>query len=214
MSDFPCVYAIKNNVSGKIYVGSTRYFHARWKSHSWYLNNGNHKNEHLQRSYNKYGKDAFTHYAIEKCEPDKLEEREQYWIDELLRCRIELYNTCLKVQESLTEARLKKYAQHGNPLKGRKRDPELMAQIHAKLAEGFASGRLHGGMYGKKQSEEHKRKIREATTGKPHIITEEGFKAQDESRRKLTPARLAHIARLAALARERKIKKDQDKLIQ
>ena len=213
MSDFSCVYAIKNILNGKMYIGSTKYFHARWKSHNWYLEHGTHKNDHLQKSYLKYGADNFSHFAIEKCEPDKLEEREQFWIDELLKCKVELYNTCLKVQHSLTETRLKKFAQHGNPLKGRKRDPELMAQIHAKLAEGFASGRLHGGMKGKKQSEEHKRKIKEALTGKPHDITEEGAAAMDIARRKLTPARLAHIAKLAVLARERKQKKEQDKLI-
>lgn len=82
------VYQIVNNVNGKCYVGSSINLHTRRLRHFNDLLKNKHENEHLQRAYNKYGKEAFEFKVIELLEIDdnikeKLLSREQFWIDNL-----------------------------------------------------------------------------------------------------------------------------------
>lgn len=54
------IYGIKNKINGNIYVGKTAMnFGDRRDSHYSLLNNNKHKNQHLQRAWNKYGSDNF-----------------------------------------------------------------------------------------------------------------------------------------------------------
>lgn len=76
------IYSITNVVTGDMYIGQTiQDFEKRWKSHIRALNRGNHDNEYLQRSWNKYGEDAFKFKAIHYCdELDILNDLEKYYI--------------------------------------------------------------------------------------------------------------------------------------
>jgi group I intron endonuclease len=76
------IYSITNVVTGEMYIGQTiQDFKKRWKSHISALNRGNHDNEYLQRSWNKYGEDAFKFKAIHYCdELDILNDLEKYYI--------------------------------------------------------------------------------------------------------------------------------------
>ena len=70
-SDFPTtsgVYAIVNTLNGKKYVGSTKCFKERFAEHRSQLRKGNHKNVHLQNSYNNYGEKYFKFMVLEECE--------------------------------------------------------------------------------------------------------------------------------------------------
>ena len=60
------IYKIVNKVNGKYYVGSSIDVKKRWREHVSDLQRGNHKNRHLQRSWNKYGKDNFTFVFVEQ----------------------------------------------------------------------------------------------------------------------------------------------------
>lgn len=76
------VYAIVNNKSKKVYVGSaSRSFCYRWKIHRTALRRGTHKNSHLQLAWNKYGERNFVFTVLEGCPPDLCVDREQYWLD-------------------------------------------------------------------------------------------------------------------------------------
>jgi group I intron endonuclease len=55
----PAVYAIKNIVTGQSYVGSTNSWRHRKAGHLHMLRKGKHHSVWLQRSWNKYGPDAF-----------------------------------------------------------------------------------------------------------------------------------------------------------
>jgi group I intron endonuclease len=75
------IYRIKNLVNGKIYYGSSKNIEKRWRTHKNNLNNRKHHNVHLQRSWNKYGENAFVFEVVEECEENLLLEKEQKYLD-------------------------------------------------------------------------------------------------------------------------------------
>lgn len=77
------IYKILNKVNGKFYIGSAIELAKRWREHSYHLNRKTHKNSYLQNAWNKYWNISFEFIILELCEPEKLIEREQHWIDTL-----------------------------------------------------------------------------------------------------------------------------------
>lgn len=63
--NFPGIYTITCTASGKIYVGQTINVRRRWHNHKWHLRKGDHRNSHLQRSWNKNGESAFVFAVVE-----------------------------------------------------------------------------------------------------------------------------------------------------
>jgi len=78
-----CIYTIINKVSGKYYVGKSTNHLVRWEFHKSKLEKGIHENPHLQASFRKYGKSAFTFQIIEECGVEALDLAEHYWIRKL-----------------------------------------------------------------------------------------------------------------------------------
>ncbi len=76
------VYRILNTVTGKSYVGSSNHIARRWREHRTCLYRDIHPNLKLQRSWNKYGREAWEFSVVEKCQVSVLLEREQFYIDE------------------------------------------------------------------------------------------------------------------------------------
>ena len=75
------VYAIRNLTNGKMYIGSTiTSFHKRWQTHRKRLKNNTHHSNHLQKAYNKYGKDNFEYQILEITTPEIARIREGYYI--------------------------------------------------------------------------------------------------------------------------------------
>lgn len=63
------IYAIKNTVNGKIYVGSTaKSFKTRFNQHISKLRNNKHHCAHLQYAFNKYGEEVFDFEILEVVE--------------------------------------------------------------------------------------------------------------------------------------------------
>jgi group I intron endonuclease len=81
------IYAIKNKINGKIYVGQVcenKGMNRRFMEHKSLLVNNKHYNKHLQAAWNKYEKINFLFYLLEEVlDEDKLDEREQFWIDQV-----------------------------------------------------------------------------------------------------------------------------------
>lgn len=73
------IYTITNLIDNKIYVGYATNFRKRKGDHFANLNSNKHKNIHLQRAYNKYGRDNFICELIEECEVEHLTSQENYW---------------------------------------------------------------------------------------------------------------------------------------
>lgn len=73
-----CIHNIKND---KRYIGQSRDMRCRIASHKTALKNNHHENKHLQRAWNKYGKDSFKFEIICECPIELLDNNEIYYID-------------------------------------------------------------------------------------------------------------------------------------
>lgn len=51
------VYAIRHNVTKRMYIGSSHNVENRYKSHVWALRSGRHTVEDMQEDYDEYGED-------------------------------------------------------------------------------------------------------------------------------------------------------------
>lgn len=80
------IYKITNTIDGKIYIGQTVNYEKRKTRHLNSLKNGNHHNEHLQKSFNKYGEDQFKIELIQECKSEELDELEKLYIKDLNAC--------------------------------------------------------------------------------------------------------------------------------
>lgn len=79
------IYAIKNTLNNKMYIGSTACFKNRWRRHRQCLRGNYHHSPHLQSSYNKLGESRFVFIVLEECENirETLILLEQKYMDEL-----------------------------------------------------------------------------------------------------------------------------------
>jgi group I intron endonuclease len=97
------IYFIKSP-SGKMYIGSSIRAEKRCIQHFVNLRRGVHPSRRLSMAFVKYKGEGFEHGMLEVCPAEKLEEREQFWID-LLKPR---YNARLKADSNtglrMTEA--------------------------------------------------------------------------------------------------------------
>jgi group I intron endonuclease len=74
------IYTITNKVSGKVYVGQAVDYNKRWWKHRSELRGNYHKNQHLQRSYNKHGEEAFEYAVVATVPIEELDSAETAYI--------------------------------------------------------------------------------------------------------------------------------------
>jgi len=89
------IYCITNTKNRKIYIGQSIDIKKRISQHKQALRKNRHFNQYLQNSWNKNGESKFLFSILSFCNENKLDENEQYWIDELSSCNSEYgYNIC------------------------------------------------------------------------------------------------------------------------
>ena len=156
------IYRIRNVVNDKFYVGSTNDSHVRFQAHRRRLKQGKHQSPHLQAAWNKYGEDCFRFEIIEQLdEQEGLLAAEQVWLDKHAG-KSYCYNWA-------TDA--------SAPMRGRRHTPEvveLLKKAAQKVPKGEASP-----LYGKKHSEEFKKKSSLTKKGK-RSYNEEQFEKQNK----------------------------------
>lgn len=172
------VYKITNIKTGKFYIGSSVNIEGRIKGHFKDLELNTHRNQHLQNSYNKYGKDAFIWSILEITDEKNLRIIEDKYIKET-KCyeRNIGYNIAKGAvgsgRDYFTEETLEK-------LRGPKSE---LAKLHIK--ESLARRGGHHGKnnprYGKTWSEEWKKEQSKRLTNNPGVLNSPRFKGHSHS---------------------------------
>ena len=144
------IYSIQNKINGKRYIGQSKNIERRFKDHLSRLENGNHDNDYLQKSFDKYGKQCFEFKILCECSIEDLDKEEKQFIN--------LYGT---------------YLQGYNLTTGGEISPMLMPEIAKKVSDSMKGSKNPN--YGKKFSKQHKEGIKEGNKGKHNINNKSGF---------------------------------------
>jgi group I intron endonuclease len=75
------VYQIRCLITGQIYIGSAVNMTKRWAGRRRCLQQAAHRNQHLQKAWNKYGEENFEFTVLEYVKRAFLLRAEQAWID-------------------------------------------------------------------------------------------------------------------------------------
>lgn len=163
------IYAIRNLVNDKYYVGQSDDIDQRWNEHRSNLRlNKNKPSKRLQSTWNYHGEESFEFIILEECSIDELTEKEQQWLD-FIKTGHEVYNVGDCVDATMRGVKLSEEHKKkiGDSKRGKKRKPYSPEHI-AKLS---AAGKGKKNALGFKQTEETKTKISEANKGK--IVSDE-----------------------------------------
>lgn len=74
------IYKIENIITGKLYIGQAVDYEKRKISHINALRGNYHSNKYLQKSWNKYGENAFEFSLVIECDVEQLNELEIEYI--------------------------------------------------------------------------------------------------------------------------------------
>ena len=74
------IYKLTNLSNGKIYIGQSVNVEDRIYKHKMALKGNYHKNDHLQKAWNKYGEDSFLFELIKSCKIRYLDRFEKLYI--------------------------------------------------------------------------------------------------------------------------------------
>lgn len=100
------IYAIRNNINCKVYIGSSRNIEGRWRVHKSRLRLNKHHSEHLQKSYNL--ENSFIYEILELVsDTSQLETREQYWIDHYQSYKSEFGYNAVRTVSQINPQRMK-----------------------------------------------------------------------------------------------------------
>lgn len=192
------IYAIRNSVNGKVYVGCSEDIQRRWTVHRYELSAGWHGNRHLQSSVRKHTIQAFEFLVLELVQDGQLlHASEQRWIDQLRATdRSHGYNIVPDSRHKLLSEETRRL------LSTRRLGRPLAANHRANIARGLR---------GKPKSPSHRAKLRSANLGKkftkrgpwktfgrtPSVITRQKISAAlmghvclEETRRKISERKL------------------------
>jgi group I intron endonuclease len=165
----PVVYQITNMLTGDFYIGSAQSFARREWQHRYALKRNEHKNPHMQASWNKYGEEAFIFEVLEEVPDgeDVLAVENKY-----LHKHVGQHN-CFNVNKDAYLSRL-----------GQVMTDESKAKL-SQNRKGKAAGEDHY-RYGQEVSEEVRAKISETQKGRPSPM--KGKKMSEQGRANIAAA--------------------------
>lgn len=169
------IYCIENLSTKKKYIGQSVNVRERYFKHKSELKNNKHSNTYLQNAWNKYGSDDFKFFILEYCSISKLDAREKYYIQTYdTENRDVGYNLKSGGQYggSILSDEIKKKIGASNK-KYYENHPEARVTRHESTKAYWANPEVRAlrsgkgaSMYGKHHTEEAKKKMSEACTGR------------------------------------------------
>ncbi|GER21480.1 NUMOD3 domain-containing DNA-binding protein [Variovorax boronicumulans] len=149
------IYAIRNTINGKVYIGSAVCFGRRWNMHRHKLRQGEHHSKKLQASWNKHGASAFVFEVLELVyDLEQLIPREQALIDSLGALGPNGYNM----------------SPTAGSIRGYKHTEETKRRLSA-ASKGVLKPGTSAALKGRKLSAEHVTKVAKAHTGSKRSLT-------------------------------------------
>lgn len=175
------IYKIKNLITNMCYIGQSINCDKRWNNaHKPLLMERAHYNKHLQRAWNKYGKDNFTFEIIFLCNRQDLNDSERYFIDSFDSFN-NGYNlrpggdSSFMVSEETRGKISKNHADvsgKNNPMYGRTHTDEVKIKtslrFKGKPLQSEAKEKLSLALTGRVFTEEHKINLGNSIRGKRH----------------------------------------------
>lgn len=178
------IYCLLNNITKEFYIGSVSskgYFRRRWQKHMIDLLHNKHCNQHLQNSFNKYGKNNFQFLILETLEDDELIlEREQYYIDNTncLTVGYNKYPLAISINKDYIASKEAR-AKISNKLLGRKRPQWLCEKlgkiVHQYSKEGELIAEYVSVMEASRVLNIHNSNIKNAIKGRKGMKSYKGF---------------------------------------
>lgn len=175
-----CVYKIVNKQNGRAYIGSTVNVEERFSRHRRDLRSGNHHCIYLQRAWDKYGEDSFTFEVVKHGESEsEVRKMEEEYLEKEYDS---LYNTSKKstggdlITYHPERERIVKRIKEASKARYSTMSSEERRRVYAR------PGKLNPN-YGRRHTEETKRKISEANKGNQYA---KGAKRSEEARKKLS----------------------------
>jgi group I intron endonuclease len=108
------IYAIKNYVNNKVYIGSSKNIYNRFKVHKSRLNLNKHHSSHLQHAYNLNPADFSFEILELVANTTELELREQFWVDSYKSYNRDFgYNAVRTVDRTSPERQLERWNKPG-----------------------------------------------------------------------------------------------------
>ena len=179
--DFSCIYLWTNLVNGKKYVGQTTCFHRRMKTYRY-----TYPNAYMEHAVNKHGLDNFDITILERDVPlDKLDEREQYWLDYYQSYDLDKgYNICKVASTTKGITHTEEWCQeHSDYMKEKWKDAEYRNFWHNRM-----SGE-NNYFYGKRFSGDkngHAKAVRCVELNKIYTTVQEASKCSGTSRQNIS----------------------------
>lgn len=150
------IYSITNIINNKKYIGQSVNIKCRLRNHKWELRHNKHFNDHLQKSFNKYGEGCFVFDVVCKCKEDELDELEKYYIS---------YYNCMNPEYGY------------NATNGGNLNKHLSDETIQKMRD--VRGGENSGMWGKRHTEETKAIMRKKALGR--VLSDETKQKLSES---------------------------------
>ena len=179
--NFSCIYLWTNLVNGKKYVGQTTCFHRRMGTYRH-----TYPNAYMERAVNKHGLDNFDITILERDVPlDKLDEREQYWLDYYQSYDLDKgYNICKVAGTTRGVTHTEEWCQeHSDYMKEKWKDAEYRSFWHNRM-----SGE-NNYFYGKHFSGDkngHAKAVRCVELNKIYTTVQEASKCSGTSRQNIS----------------------------
>lgn len=171
------IYAIRNKVNGKRYIGSSTNLRKRRERHMRELAAGTHSNRKLQNAVAKHGIEAFEFIVLEVVVGDELLlGREQYWIEETRATEIGYNLRCFATSNLGMTHDLVVRARIAESLSRYLQQPEVKAKMSA-IRTGTkrsdeTKARMSVSRTGIKHTEEARAKMRESAKHRPPQTSE------------------------------------------